>query len=152
MQRYDNFLYLQNISAKNYAFSRFFLKIIGFSYIFTQIAISTLQNNGLNVGLLCDYICFSYLRTFAARKIIFAAVFYNVVCARTLYIGKHLKRFYLMLAAFFRLRCMFVLSFVFGTFAAAYLIRFQLSRLFLNKVYPFAAALCSVFLFGLFLN
>lgn len=39
-----------------------------------------------------------------------------------------------MFAAVFRLRCMFVLSFAFGTFAAAYLIRFQLSRLFLNKV------------------
>nr|DAT73078.1 MAG TPA: hypothetical protein [Caudoviricetes sp.] len=46
-------------------------------------------------------------------------------CASTLYIGKRLKRFYLMFAAVFRLRCMF---------AAAYLIRFQLSRLFLNKV------------------
>ena len=38
-----------------------------------------------------------------------------------------------MLAAVFRLRCIFVLSFVFGTFAAAYLIRFQLSRLFLIR-------------------
>ena len=30
-----------------------------------------------------------------------------------------------MFVGFFRLRCMFVLSFVFGTFAAAYLIRFS---------------------------
>ena len=38
-------------------------------------------------------------------------------------------------AAAFRIRCMFVLSFVFGTFAVDYLIRFQLSRLFLNKAW-----------------
>ena len=40
-----------------------------------------------------------------------------------------------MFAAVFRIRCMFVLSFVFGTFAAVYLIRFQLSRLFLNNAW-----------------
>ena len=38
-------------------------------------------------------------------------------------------------AAVFRLRCMFVLSFVFGTLASAYLIRFQLSRLFINNAW-----------------
>ncbi len=30
-----------------------------------------------------------------------------------------------MFAAVFRLKCMFVLSFVFGTFAAAYIVRFS---------------------------
>ena len=60
-------------------------------------------------------------------------------------------------AAVFRLRCMFVLSFVFGTFAASYLIRFQLSRLFLNKldVWLFVCLYslsCCRFLFRLILN
>ena len=50
-----------------------------------------------------------------------------------------------MFAAVFRLRCMFVLSFVFGTFAAAYLIRFQLSRLFLNRFYLFVAVCFHLF-------
>ena len=40
-----------------------------------------------------------------------------------------------MFAAVFRLRCMFVLSFVFGTLAAVYLIRFQFSRLFINNAW-----------------
>jgi hypothetical protein len=40
------------------------------------------------MGLLCDYIGFHYLCTFAARKNHFAAVFYNVVGARTLYMRK----------------------------------------------------------------
>lgn len=50
-----------------------------------------------------------------------------------------------MFAAVFRLRCIFVLSFVFGTFAAAYLIRFQLSRLFLNRFYLFVAVCFHLF-------
>lgn len=50
-----------------------------------------------------------------------------------------------MFAAVFRLRCTFVLSFVFGTFAAAYLIRFQLSRLFLNRFYLFVAVCFHLF-------
>lgn len=43
---------------------------------------------------------------------------YMVACARTLYIGKRLKAHYLPFAAVFRLRCMFVLSFVSCTLAA----------------------------------
>nr|DAE45452.1 MAG TPA: hypothetical protein [Caudoviricetes sp.] len=40
---------------------------------------------------MCDYIGFSYLRTFAARKNHFAAVFYICICACTLYIGETSK-------------------------------------------------------------
>ena len=54
--------------------------------MFTQIVISTLQNDRLNPGF-C--VLLSVLPIFAPlqpEKITFAAVFYNVVCARTLYI------------------------------------------------------------------
>lgn len=44
------------------------------------------------------FICFLYLCTFAARKNHFAAVLLYVVCARTLYIGKRLKAYYLPFA------------------------------------------------------
>ena len=47
--------------------------------MFTLIVISTLQNDRLNRGLLCDYICFSYLRTFAAVFLIM------YVCAYLIY-------------------------------------------------------------------
>nr|DAH57738.1 MAG TPA: hypothetical protein [Caudoviricetes sp.] len=45
--------------------------------------------------------------------------------ASTLYIGKRLKAYYFTFAAVFRIICMFVLSFVFGTFAAVYLVCFS---------------------------
>ena len=64
----------------------------------------------------------------------FADVFYNVACARTLYIGKTSKTLLFdVCGLFLSWYYMLVLSFVFGTFAAVYLIRFQLSRLFINK-------------------
>ena len=113
-------------------FLAFFLKITAFSYFFTLIVISTLQNDKLNRGYWLLLYVLPYLCTFAARKIIFAAVFYNVVGARTLYIGKSIKPHYLPFAAVFRLICMFALSFVFGTFAAAFCCRF-LFRLILNR-------------------
>lgn len=82
---------------------------------------------------------------------------YMYDCARTLYIEKSIKPLYLPFVAVFRLKCMFVLSFVFGTFAAAYLVRFRLSRLFLNKVDVwifalFVLAFCFRFLFRSILN
>ena len=106
-------------------FLAFFLLFLGNNLFLHHFAISTLQNDRLNrcKGMLLYVL--PYLCTFAPSKITFAAVFYNVVCARTLYIRKSLKRFYLMFDAVFRLICMFVLSFVFDMFAAVYLIRFS---------------------------
>ena len=88
-------------------------------------------------------------------KITFSDVFYNVACARTLYIGKTSKsvlfavcsRFYItrykvsvlpfefLCSRFLAWYYMLVLSFDFGTLASVYMIRFQLSRLFLNKAW-----------------
>ena len=87
LQRYDNFPYLQNFQAKkNALFLAFFLKIIGFSEIFTQIVISTLQNKWLNRGYCVLLSVFPILAPLQPSKTTFAAVFYNVVGARTLYI------------------------------------------------------------------
>lgn len=59
--------------------------------MFTQIAISTLQNDRLNRGYWLLLYVLPYLCTFAARKITLAAVFYICMCARTLYIRKKPK-------------------------------------------------------------
>lgn len=72
-------------------FLAFFLKITAFSYFFTLIAISTLQSDRLNRGYWLLLYVLPYLCTFAARKIIFAAVFYICICACTLYIGETSK-------------------------------------------------------------
>ena len=73
---------------KNMFFLAFFLKITAFSYFFTRIAISTLQYDMLNRGYWLLLCVLPYLCTFAARKIIFAVVFYICMCACTLYIGE----------------------------------------------------------------
>lgn len=82
------------------------------------------------MGLLCDYICFSYLRTFAARKIIFAAVFYICMCACTLYIWETPKTLLFDVCSRFR-----VLSVCYTNFRFWYVC----SRLFL---FPFSLAFC----------
>lgn len=70
-------------------------------------------------------VCFYIVHSYFVVSLPFAAVFIYVgVRTYLIYKGKRLKRLYLMFAAVFRLICMFALSFVFGTFAAAYLIRF----------------------------
>ena len=84
---------------------------------------------------MCFYL-FSLSLHLCSLKNHFAAVFYNVACARTLYIGKTSKTLLFdVYRLFLSWYYMLVLSFVFGTFAAVYLIRFQLSRLFLNKAW-----------------
>lgn len=103
--------------------------------MFTQIAISTLQNRVLNRGYYLFLDSSDYLCTFAPSKITFAAVLYNVLGARTLYIREKHKtslfdacsRFpsYMYVCTIFRFR--YVCSRLFDTF--------QLSRLFLNKVW-----------------
>ena len=70
--------------------------------MFTQIAISTLQYDRLNMGLLRDYIDFHYLCTFAARKKSLCSRFLYYVRVRVPYIqGKRLKAYYLPFAAVF---------------------------------------------------
>ena len=119
---------------KNTLFLAFFLKIIGFSYIFTQTVISTLQNDRLNRGYYLLLYVLPYLCTFAAVFLIM------YVCAYLIYREKPktllfdvCSRFpsYMYVCTIFRFR--YVCSRLFDTF--------QLSRLFLNKVW------CLVFRF-----
>lgn len=107
--------------------------------MFTQIAISTLQNGRLNRGYYLLLYVLPYLCTFAPSKITFAAVFLIMyVCAYLIYREKPktllfdvCSRFpsYMYVCTIFRF--WYVCSRLFDTF--------QLSRLFLNKV------LCLVF-------
>ena len=80
-------------------FSGFFLKIIAFSEIITQNAISTLQYDRLNRGYCMLLSVFPIFAPLQPEKITLQLFSLLGTYASTLYIGKRLKAYYLPFAA-----------------------------------------------------
>lgn len=117
-------------------FLAFFSKITAFSYFFTQIVIYTLQNDRLNRGYCLLLSVFAIFAPLQPGKTTFAAVFYNVVCARTLYIGKTSKTAFIWCLWAFSLLILHVSTiFRFWYVCSRLCDTFKLSRLFLNKAW-----------------
>ena len=85
--------------------------------------------------MLCAFVYFRYLCTFAPAKIMFAAVFLYVVCARTLYIGKTSKTLLFDVCSRFYLTRYKVSVFTFESVCSRLYDTFQLYRLILNNTW-----------------
>ena len=119
-----------------------------------------MQNDRLNRGYCVLSSVFAIFAPLQPEKIMFAAVFYMIACARTLYIrDTHKSVLFDVCSRFLAWYYMLVLSFDFGTFAAVFF-RFRLHSLFVprNLCVKHYASFCifmqskNVYLYNIMIN